>query len=313
MLFEREISLKGVTLMLALLINTATCRPPPEDAGPILPGTITLQEGVVKTIAPPYGSKGPGRTGSTNTKSFKELQLNLCNGGGAKCYEGGLAVPEGSRQIYKLAPNVVTVNEICLGDLANGLHPALSQAWPDDYTYSAFNAAFHKLDKGPYKCKNGDLFGNAVLGRIPGGKKSEVVAYGGRYAAQDVGENKNEQRTFVCAHAKGDHFACATHLSALKEETALAQCKALMFDAVPYLTRRAGSSGPTVVGGDFNLEYATGDAQNAQNCVPNGYTRKGDRNVQHVIFSNDLHFEDENRHSMSHTDHKAFEVKLTRS
>ena len=27
---------------------------------------------------------------------------------------------------------------------------------------------------------------------------------------------------------------------------------------------------------------------NVQQCVPNGYTRKGDGDVQHVTFSNDL-------------------------
>lgn len=294
--------------LFALLLTTATSRPPPEDTAPTLPSSITLSKNIVRAVLPP---RNPSRTGSRDGAAFKALQLNLCNSGFAKCYSSGAAIAEGSAKIASLKPNVVTINEICKDDVARVLHPALSRAWPADYTYSVFNPAIDKRNNGPYKCKNGDAYGNAVLGRVAAGKWSDVAAYGAKYAAQVDG---NEQRTFACAHAVGDHFACSTHLAASDEPTALAQCKALMFDAVPYLKRLAGASSAasTVVGGDFNLEYDKADKENAQKCVPNGYTRKGDGDVQHVVFSNDLHFEDTVKHAMKRTDHKAFEVKLTR-
>jgi hypothetical protein len=251
----------------------------------------------------------PATTRSTAvaTGSFWELQLNLCNSGFAGCYANGDAVFEGGDLIYYLAPDLVTLNEICSNDLPNYLQPSLAEAWPGDWTYSVFVPAVDRRTNGAYKCRNGDDFGNAILGRIPAGSYQGVSGWGGTYTTQDSG---NEQRTFACAYAIGDHFACTTHLSAAAEPIALAQCRALMFDAVPYIKAVEGSSGRTVVGGDFNLEYDPADSENAQNCVPAGHTRKGDGDVQHVIFSNDVAFESTSRYGLTYTDHDGFLVRL---
>lgn len=241
--------------------------------------------------------------------SFWELQLNLCNSGFAACWTGGDAVFEGGDLIYYLSPDLVTLNEICLNDLPSYLQPSLAASWPDDWTYYVFQPAIDKRTGEAFKCLNGDEFGSAVLGRVPAGVYQGVNAWGGVYAAQD--SSSNEQRTFACAYAIGNHFACTTHL-ATNEPIALAQCRALMFDAVPYIMSVEGASGKTIVGGDLNLEYDTSDPENVQNCVPNGYTRKGDGDVQHVIFSNDITFETTQVISMLHTDHPAFLVKLSK-
>ncbi|KAF1817450.1 hypothetical protein P152DRAFT_454038 [Eremomyces bilateralis CBS 781.70] len=253
----------------------------------------------------------PKKSGGKSASStvFKALQLNLCNSGFAKCYSKGKAVGEGNSAISLTTPHVVTLNEICLQDIQNSLHPTFASSWPDDHTYYVFQPAIDKRTNGAYKCKNGDQYGIAVIGRVAASKWSGFKAYGGHYVAQDGG---NEQRSFACAAASSDHFACTTHLNTTKA-TAMTQCKALMFEAAPYLKTSTGFSGSTVVGGDLNLKYDRGDKYNVQNCVPNGYTRKGDGSVQQITFSNDLKFKDSSKISVPGIDHPGWLVDLTRT
>ncbi|KAF1997732.1 hypothetical protein P154DRAFT_273870 [Amniculicola lignicola CBS 123094] len=272
------------------------------------PPSINLRPNdVIKTTLPPYGASGRGRTGSTSSTSFVPLQLNLCNSGYADCYASGDSIPEGGELIYALGPNVVTLNEICSDDVPT-LQNYLGEAWPTDYTYSVFMPAIDKSTAAAYKCKNGFQYGSAVLGRVEASKWKGVEGYGGMYVTQD---GSNEQRIFACASAKGDHFACTTHLTASSEPLALTQCKALMEDAVPYLKGISGASGKTVVGGDLNLEYDTGDAENVQKCVPAGWTRKGDSDVQHILFENGLKFGSSKAYGLSYTDHVGWLVRLS--
>jgi len=170
--------------------------------------------------------------------------------------------------------------------------------------------AIDKRTAGAFKCKNGFQYGSAVIGRVAAATWTGVDAYGGKYTTQDTG---NEQRIFACAAATGDHFACTTHLTSSSEPLALTQCKALMFDTVPYLKGLSGASKKTVVAGDLNLEYDTSDPENVQNCVPSGWTRKGDGDVQHTSFENDLKFASSKKYGLSHTDHDGWLVKLTSS
>ncbi|KAH0541532.1 hypothetical protein FGG08_004007 [Glutinoglossum americanum] len=297
-------SFSSIFFLLALTFTTV----PADPGSPGPPSSVQLRSGnVVNTSLAPFGPGGRGRTGSTDPASFKVLQLNLCNSGFAGCFRNGDSIPEGGKLIYHSGANVLTINEICSDDVAV-LQPYLAEAWPADYTYSAFMPAIDKGMNSVYKCKNGFSYGSVVMGRVAATQWSSFTAYGGEYTSQDSG---NEGRIFVCAHAAGDHFACTTHLSAKTETVALAQCKALTLDAVPYLKGLSGASGRTVIGGDFNLEYDTTDLENVQNCVPNGYTRKGDGDVQHVIFSNDLHFGSRKAFGLRYTDHDGFLVTLT--
>lgn len=249
----------------------------------------------------------PARTQAA--RSFYELQLNLCNSGKAGCYAGGQSIYEGGDLIYYLAPDLVTLNEICSVDLPNYLQPSLAEAWPNDWTYSVFYPALDKPTGNPITCTNGGTYGNAVLGRVPAALWQGANGWVGEYTTQDSG---NEVRTFACAYAVGDHLSCATHLSANSEPIALNQCQALMFSAVPYIRSQEGISGKTVVGGDFNLEYDTSDPENAQNCVPSGNTRKGDGDVQHVIFSNDFTFVSRSLYGLTYTDHDGMLIRLTK-
>ncbi|KAJ4299220.1 hypothetical protein N0V90_004464 [Kalmusia sp. IMI 367209] len=286
-----------ISLVLALFISLSSCAPPSTIR--LLPASIA------KTTLPPY-NKGRGQTGSTTPTSFVELQLNLCNSGFAKCYANGASIPEGGELIYATGPNTVTINEVCSNDVPE-LQSYLGEAWPKDYTYSVFIPAVDKRTNGPYKCKNGFQYGSVVLGRVAAANWKGVKAYGGKYVSQDT---TNEERIFVCAVATGDHLACATHLSSSSKPLALAQCKALMFDTIPYVRRESSWNHKAVVGGDFNLKYDPGDAGNAQNCVPAEWTRKGDSDVQHVVFSNDLKFGSSKKYGLTNTDHDGWLVKL---
>ena len=291
-------------------LSVVQCRVP-DEAASAQPSTFELREELIKSTFPPLGGSSTG-TGNTSPSAFKELQLNLCNSGWAGCYKGGKSITSGVAAIRSISPNLITVNEICSNDVTQKLRPALAAVWPKDYTYSAFMPAIYKSNNSIYHCTNGDYYGSAVLGRVPAASWSGAVAYGGKYTSQWPASQ--EQRIFVCVAASKDHFACTTHLAAADdptvEKTALAQCKALMFDAVPYLKGLSGSSGRTVVGGDLNLEYDTGDEENVQKCVPNGHTRKGDGDVQHVIVSNDFTFKAVKEEPVEYTDHNAFIAEL---
>lgn len=298
-----------LTLILLTLPLLTHCRLPVDPPPPKKPTSIQIRHELVQSTFPP-AKHGRGRRGSKDPTSFLELQLNLCNSGYAKCYRGGRAVTEAANLIYDFAPNVVTANEVCLDDVTLHLQPALGEAWPDDYTYSVFQPAIDKRTDKAYKCKNKDFYGDVVIGRVPKAAWLGFDAYGGKYTSQEP--NSNEERTFACAYAIGDHFACTSHLATTRT-VALTQCNVLMRDALPYFKGLSGAAGDTVVGGDLNLEYDKGGSLNVQKCVPNGFTRKGDAGVQHVTFSNDLRFVGTEKHAMMYSDHPWFLVKLKRS
>src|SRR2546430_2531181 len=72
---------------------------------------------------------------------------------------------------------------------------------------------------------------------------------------------------------------------------------------------RFAATAPVVVAGDWNLRHA--GHPNVQECVPAGFYRKGDGDVQHVFASGNLGFVDGTRISMSGTtDHPAWLVTL---
>ncbi|MFD4638171.1 endonuclease/exonuclease/phosphatase family protein [Lentzea sp. NPDC058436] len=287
----------SAVVAIAVLLSTAT---PGTAAGP----SAEYREATAVVLAP----REPAPV-TAAAERFWELQLNLCNSGIAGCYRQGRSIPEAADLIRRVRPNLVTLNEICSNDVPSQLAPALQQAWPGDHVYHLFVPAVRRDTGTPVKCVNGQDYGNAVLGRVAAANYRGVNAWSGRYTSQDSG---NEQRTFACAYAVGDHLSCATHLSASSEPVALAQCRALLFDVVPNIRSAEGLTGRTVVGGDFNLEYDTSDPENAQNCVPPGHVRKGDGDVQHVVFSGDNAFVSTTKYGMSHTDHDGFLVRLNK-
>ncbi|MFI6825198.1 endonuclease/exonuclease/phosphatase family protein [Micromonospora sp. NPDC050187] len=242
------------------------------------------------------------------TGEFWSLQLNLCNGGTAGCYRQGQAIIEGGDLIYYVAPDVVTLNEVCSSDVDGYLWESLAYAWPNDTTYLFFSPAYNASSQSDYQCTDGrGAYGNAVIGRFPAGHDQGAFAYSGRYTPQD---SKNEKRTFGCVYAVNLHLACATHLSAESEPIALQQCQIMMSTVVPYILSQEGFTGRTIMAGDLNMEYDTSDPENVQNCVPSGYTRKGDGGVQHTIYSNDHAFISSQSFGLTNTDKDGWLVRL---
>jgi endonuclease/exonuclease/phosphatase family metal-dependent hydrolase len=235
---------------------------------------------------------------------FWVLQLNLCNSGLASCYEGGQAVPEAASAIQSSAPDVVTLNEVCENDVPQ-LAGALAGVYSGSTVVWAFKAAVDRRTGGAYKCKNGQGYGIGLLAHIPAPYSGHTIA-SGMYPAQVA--SSNEERVWLCVAATGNFYACATHLANNSGSVALSQCQYLMNTAIPSV-RAPGGYRPTVVGGDLNLKY--GGSPNAQSCVPSGYFRKGDGDVQHIMATTDFAFSSSREISMSHTDHPGWFVALT--
>ncbi len=232
---------------------------------------------------------------------FRVLQLNLCNSGFAGCYDNGLAIPEGGAAIKAAAPDVVTLNEICQDDLAQ-LSSAMTVAFPGRTVVSAFKAAGDRRTNAPYKCKNGQDYGIGLVVHVPGNYVGHKVV-SGLYASQDT--SSAEQRAWLCIEATDSFYACTTHLATIGS-VAMSQCKDLMNNIIPSVR---GSYAPTVVGADLNLKFA--GSPNAQECVPSGYFRKGDGDVQHILATTDFTFSSSSLVAMTHTDHDGWFVALT--
>ncbi|NUT52417.1 MAG: endonuclease/exonuclease/phosphatase family protein [Saccharothrix sp.] len=234
---------------------------------------------------------------ATAATAFKVLQMNLCNSGVAGCYQDGLAVDEAVTMIQRRLPDVVSVNEVCLSDL-----PRLTAAVGGS---AAFRFAFarNRSTGSDYQCTDGrGAYGSGIIVK-------EGIAAGGQgvYAAQDGG---NEMRAWACGLSAVRGFtACTTHLST-NGTTALAQCKELVPATVLSFDPTGSASTRHVVVGDLNLRYSPGSATNAQNCVPSGWFRKGDGDVQHVI-ARTLTFVSTQEYAMYRTDHPAFVVNYT--
>ncbi|QFZ19154.1 endonuclease/exonuclease/phosphatase family protein [Saccharothrix syringae] len=252
-----------------------------------IPGLLPAAVLLIGLVAVPAAAATP----------FKVLQMNLCNSGVAGCFEGGLAVDEAVAMIGRRVPDVVSVNEVCTSDL-----PRLTAATGANAAYR-FAFARNRSTGSDYQCTAGrGAYGSAIIVK-------EGVAAGGNglYANQDGG---NEVRAWACVRGAVRGFvACTTHLSTTGS-VALAQCKelvpatALSFDPTGSATTRH------VVVGDLNLKYSPGSSVNAQNCVPSGWFRKGDGDVQHVI-ARTLTFVSTEEYGMSRTDHPAFVVNYT--
>jgi hypothetical protein len=296
---------------------------PPEDQAPQSPAPAPsdcadqegpcVQDGAVTTPevpekmeaeAPPATPTAPVTNALPSRYPFWVLQLNLCNSGVAGCYEGGRSIPEGATAIRNAAPDVVTLNEICSGDIAP-LQAALAAAYPGGTIVSGFKAAGDRRTNAPYKCKNGQDYGIGIIAHIPGTYAGHQV-HSGLYASQDTGSA--EQRAWLCIAATGTYYACTTHLTSTSGSIAMNQCKDLMNNILPSI-RSAGGAAPAVVGGDLNLKFK--GSPNAQDCVPGGTYRKGDGDVQHIMATTDLAFSSSRKINLNNTDHDGWFVAMT--
>jgi Endonuclease/Exonuclease/phosphatase family len=198
--------------------------------------------------------------GSAPNGQVRVLQMNLCNSGLAGCYTG-LAVATALEVIHAQAPDVVTLNEVCRGDIAvieRGFGAAAA----------AFRPAIDRRTGEAVRCVDGEQYGIAVLTRRPA-----TLTTGGIYPTQDpVGP---EQRAWLCVDAT-DYTTCTTHLDNGNTAVARAQCDYLLGTALPSMRAR-GWPASAVLGGDFNLRA------DVQSCLASGDRRIDDGGVQNVV------------------------------
>ncbi|GIJ20629.1 endonuclease/exonuclease/phosphatase family protein [Micromonospora lutea] len=240
------------------------------------------------------------------TTRLRVLQMNLCNSGMAKgCYTGR-SVDRAAEVIRAERPDVVTLNEICSGDMA-ALEQAMTQVH-DGTVVAAFQPARNGRTGDPYRCVNGQQYGVGVLTHIAVPEGGHTV-HNGFYPAQDPADP--EQRAWLCVEASTVYFACTTHLAYTSATLALAQCAHLLDVAIPGLHARTRYQ-PTVVSGDLNLRH--GGSPDVKTCVPADYRHRHDGGVQQFMATADVTIDSTRSIGMAGTtDHAAFLVTLTTS
>lgn len=211
---------------------------------------------------------------------LRVLQMNLCNSGIASCYTGR-SVAEAARVMRAERPDIVTVNEVCRGDVVT-LKRMLSGTEAGSVVISAFRPALEQHSSKPFRCRNGEQYGIGLLARIRPPYRGDTVS-GSRYPAQDPADT--EQRVWLCVHATAHFLACTTHLSSTSPQVAISQCRYLMHVAIPAL-RAHSRREPVILGADLNLTSSA--SPNAQSCVPHGFVSTNDGNRQYIVVSDSL-------------------------
>jgi endonuclease/exonuclease/phosphatase family metal-dependent hydrolase len=238
----------------------------------VLVGCIVAALALI-TVTPSAAAEGP---------RVRILQMNLCNSGLAGCYTGR-SVARAAAVIRAQAPDLVTLNEVCRGDV-----PILQRALGGAAS-SAFQPARNRRTGDAVHCRNGEPYGIALLSR-----RSSLRTTRGIYPTQNPADP--EERAWLCVSTTG--FAvCTTHLDATNATVARAQCRYLIGTVLPPL--RA----PTVIGGDFNLRASM------QGCLAAGQRRVDDGGVQNVVVSPQFTVSSRQRIDMlATTDHPALLV-----
>ena len=228
---------------------------------------------------------GCGSAASDTTPSFQRsgsatlrvLQANLCDSGIAGCYTGR-AVAEAVATIRAEQPDIVTLNEICRGDLSV-LKRALSDTAHGGVIASAFEAAVEPSSRDAVRCRNGQRYGIGVLARLEPPDRGYTTS-GASYPDQDPADT--EQRVWLCVHAIAHFAACTTHLTNTSRAVAFSQCRYLMGIAIPAV-RADNPNDPVIVGADLNL--SGGQSPNVQSCIPPSFVRTDDGGTQDIVAS----------------------------
>jgi len=193
------------------------------------------------------------------------LQMNLCLSGYAGCFgatEYPAVVDEAVDRVREHAPDVVSLNEACSGDVER-----LGEA-------TGYEVAFATViyRGAPLPCRTPEgrgVFGNAVLTRAAQVSREEAP-----YASQ-LG---SEERRWLCVTTTEDVTACTTHLAVAGSAEATAnqdaQCRELADVMAAQGLRR-----PVLVSGDVNRRT---------DCAPTGAWTRTDAaagqlaGIQHV-------------------------------
>jgi endonuclease/exonuclease/phosphatase family metal-dependent hydrolase len=225
------------------------------------------------------------------------LQLNLCNSGLTACYTG-LAVGQAEVVLRQFAPDLITLNEVCrddvtiLGNAAADVHGGQTVAW-----------AFQPLPSTPgganVVCTNGQAYGIGLIARVA---QEGYTTSAGYFPDQESADM--EVRGWLCIATEG-LVICTTHLTSIRPETALEQCRYLFAVAIPSVYARSGGPVPTVIGGDFNLRQV-------RSCVPADHPVVDDGDVQYFLTTADLAVAGGTRVDMAGTtDHPGLYITLS--
>jgi hypothetical protein len=220
------------------------------------------------------------------------LQLNLCNSGEASCFAGGRAVEEAATVVRRYAADVVTLQEVCQNDVGSDDAPgpvarAMAEVHGDRVSVH-FVPAKDPRNGRPYRCLNGQQFGNAVLHHHDGADRQ-----GGWFADWNVGD---EIRSWGCAEViAGRLTVCTTHVSNHTPVT-VPQCRELfrILGTASWVLPRV------VVAGDINLP-----ASRLAECGIDGFHVVSDDSVQHVLYRGDVRPIRTGHEPLRWTDHPA--------
>jgi endonuclease/exonuclease/phosphatase family metal-dependent hydrolase len=280
----------GVVLLASLVAGAPVPSVPKAAAGP--PAAPT-------TMAAPTTKATPSATATpAKMAGFVLLQMNLCNSGMAvSCYSFGAAVDEAAAKVRQHRPDLVMVQEVCHDDLyARRGWGKIAQAMADLYGADSVSVSFvparNRYTDRPYRCLNGEQFGNALVHHGDGRGR-----HSGWYRSQDASD---ELRAWTCATVvEGRLTACTTHLST-DRAVSMRQCRELMsILASPWVMPEV------VVAGDFNLTAAPGQPHDVRRCAPAGYDVQGDGGLQQVFFSGGVQWLQGWTETMQRTDHPA--------
>jgi len=220
---------------------------------------------------------GAAATGEGTGPVLRVLQMNLCNSGEAGCYTG-MSVARAASALRAHPPDLVTLNEICEGDVET-LGQTLADIYRGETVVWSFQPARDRRTGGPYLCQNGQPYGIGLIARLPAPAAGHAV-HGGIYPTQDLDDP--EERAWLCLSAAGAFLVCTTHLAYTSAAVALGQCRYLLETAIPRQRARTGYQ-PTLLAGDFNL-----GAQDLASCLPADYLRAADGRAQQIIVTSDF-------------------------
>ncbi|MFE0156171.1 endonuclease/exonuclease/phosphatase family protein [Nonomuraea sp. NPDC059007] len=248
------------------------------------------------TEAETRGKRNVGTAESAPPRPIRVLQMNLCNSGLADhCWNKKPGEPEeraakimqvAATEIARIKPTVVTINEICSGDL-EGFKQKIG--FKGDSFFTVLKGAAGS--RTPLKCgqpgnpsKGGD-YGSAILTREP---LSEPHSEFRLEKALDAQQNDSEVRVMGCRKMPWATVCTAQlhavpsgedHVDYLRSVRVTAeQCLQFSREAMQF-----AGDGPLIIAGDLNLRWDKPREQDALNLCGLGFTRKGDGGRQHVI------------------------------
>ncbi|WFE99252.1 endonuclease/exonuclease/phosphatase family protein [Micromonospora sp. WMMD964] len=220
----------------------------------------------------PAGPPAADTTDTARPTVLRMLQLNLCNSGRAGCYTGrSMAVA--AEVIDTEAPDLVTLNEICQGDVP-ALRRVFAAVHPGRAVVSAFQPAGDRPSGADTRCRNGQPYGVGLLARVRTPDTPDAV-YRGIHPTQDLADP--EERAWLCVDVDRRLLACTTHLANTSYRVALAQCGHLLDTILPTIRRGTGA----VLAGDLNLR--AGVDPDVRSCTPPGHQRVDDGALQHIV------------------------------